>query len=92
MSIRFLLITLGTAVTVLGHREESLRRKFKTETSNQFLTSFFLPKLNSSIGIQVLKKVSAISNLGHATTVTNLLHRNSWLNCITPLKCFYSKI
>ena len=36
-----LLITFGTAVTVLGHREESLRRKFKTEIFNQFLTSGF---------------------------------------------------
>ena len=57
MSILFLPITLGTVVTVLGNREESLRRKFKTEISNQFLNSFFsLPKLNSSIAIQVLKK------------------------------------
>ena len=36
-----LLITFGTAVTVLGHREESLRRKSKTEIFNQFLTSVF---------------------------------------------------
>ena len=56
MSILFLLITSGTVVTVLGHREESLGRKFKTEISNQFLTSFFLPQLNLSIAIQVLKK------------------------------------
>ena len=41
MSILFLLTTLGTVATDLGHREESLRRKFKTEISNQFLTSFF---------------------------------------------------
>ena len=41
MSILFLLITFGTAVTVLGHREESLRRKSKTEIFNQFLTSVF---------------------------------------------------
>ena len=52
MSILFLLITLGTIVTVLGHREESLR-KFKTEISNQFLTSFFLLKLNSSNAIAI---------------------------------------
>ena len=37
-----------------------------------------------------LKKLSAIANLGQR--VTNLLHKNSWLNCIAPLKCFYSKI
>ena len=36
-----LLITFGTAVTVLGHREESLGRKSKTEIFNQFLTSVF---------------------------------------------------
>ena len=49
MSILFLLTTLGTVATDLGHREESLRRKFKTEISNQFLTSsFFLPKLQSN--------------------------------------------
>ena len=41
MSILFLLTTLGTVATDLGHREESLRRKFKTEISNQFLTLFF---------------------------------------------------
>ena len=41
MSILFLLTTSGTVVTVLGHREESLRRKFKTEIFNQFSTFFF---------------------------------------------------
>ena len=59
MSILFLLITSGTVLTVLGHREESLRRKFKTEIFNQFLTSvffFFFAKLNSSIAIQLFLK------------------------------------
>ena len=41
MSILFLLTTLGTVATDLGHREESLRRTFNTEIFNQFLTSVF---------------------------------------------------